>query len=85
VQKQLAMQCPALERHDRILKESLENAKCIKYIFRRGGIDCGLKKQDFDICFSTDFGQPAVTHLKRSCWKMVCVMIYQHCYESLSR
>ena len=31
-----------------------------------GGIDCGFKKAGFEICFSTDFWQPACDTLKKN-------------------
>ena len=31
-----------------------------------GGIDCGFKKAGYDICFSTDFWQPACDTLEKN-------------------
>ena len=42
-----------------------------------GGIDCGFKKAGYDICFSTDFWQPACDTLeKNKVGRLLDVQIY---------
>ena len=53
--------------NDRICKGEFNIMPNVLSIFSGGGgIDCGFKKAGFDICFSTDFWQPACDTLEKN-------------------